>query len=188
VDKTLLKRIKQGDKSAFSLVVERFQQPMFSYLGKMGLSQALAEEVAQETFIRAWQAREQYDSAKSSIVTWLFTIARRLAINELQRAMHRYEQSNTDQSSDSYLFDDGLHKESLHDADQHETSDKTRHTLLSEALDSLSVDDRSLLAFAYVKEFEFSVIAEIEGIPIGTVKSRLYRIRQALKKTLNEGK
>lgn len=55
VDSTILKRIQQGDKGAFSLLVDRFQKPLFSYVGKMGLSQAIAEEVAQETFIRAWQ-------------------------------------------------------------------------------------------------------------------------------------
>lgn len=198
MDKTILRRIKQGDKSAFSLLVERFQKPMFSYLGKMGLSQAIAEEVAQETFIRAWQAREKYDPAKSSIITWLFTIARRLAINELQRVMHRYEQSNTYQSSDRYLYQADLHSSDLHsakfcnenlqDESPQVTSEQPQQTLLHNALKTLSADDRSLLAFAYVKEFEFSVIANIEDIPVGTVKSRLYRIRQTLKTILNEGK
>jgi RNA polymerase sigma-70 factor (ECF subfamily) len=180
VDKTILKRIRQGDTNAFSLLVERFQKPLFSYLGKMGLSQAIAEEVAQETFIRAWQAREQYDSERSSAITWLFTIARRLAINELQRAMHRYEHSFSYQSSDNYLHDESKEE-------SNEQVQLPKQKLLQQALSTLSTDDRSLLAFAYVKEFEFSVIADIEDIPVGTVKSRLYRIRQALKTTLNAG-
>lgn len=177
MDKTILKRIRQGDKSAFSLLVERFQKPMFSYLGKMGLSQAVAEEVAQETFIRAWQARENYDPTQSEVITWLFTIARRLATNELQRAMHRFEFSDGYQSSDNYL----------HDESQEVTSEHPYQEVFQKALNTLSTDDRSLLALAYVKEFEFSLIAEIESIPVGTVKSRLYRIRQALITTLNAG-
>ena len=177
-----IKRIRQGDKTAFSVLVERFQKPLFSYLGKMGLSQAVAEEIAQETFIRAWQAREQFDPERAAISTWLFTIARRLAINELQRAVHRYEQPNINKSSDNNDY-----------ADENQTTPNThleqsqQQQLLFQALQTLSAEDRSLLALAYLKELEFSAIAGIESIPVGTVKSRLYRIRQQLKTTLNGG-
>jgi RNA polymerase sigma-70 factor (ECF subfamily) len=177
VDNTILKQIKQGDKRAFSLLVDRFQKPLFSYPGKMGLSQAIAEEVAQETFIRAWQAREKFDPARAAVITWLFTIARRLAINEFQRAMHRYERVNNHQSLEEYADE----------ASQASLSNQEQQQLLSYALSKLPVDDRSLVALAYIKEFEFSAIAEIENIPVGTVKSRLYRIRQQLKITLNGG-
>ena len=60
----------------------------------MTLPQAIAEEIAQETFIRAWQAREAFDSERATISTWLFTIARRLALNELDRASRRFEISD----------------------------------------------------------------------------------------------
>ncbi len=75
MDEHILKRIRQGDKTAFAVLVKRFQKPLFSYLGKMGLSQTLAEEVAQEAFIRVWQSRQQFDPDRSAISTWLFTIA-----------------------------------------------------------------------------------------------------------------
>lgn len=73
MDEHILKRIRQGDQTAFAVLVERFQKPLFSYLGKMGLSQTLAEEVAQEAFIRVWQSRQQFDPDRAAISTWLFS-------------------------------------------------------------------------------------------------------------------
>jgi len=181
VNNAILNRIRQGDKPAFSMLVERFQQPLFGYLGKMGLSQAVAEEIAQETFIRAWQAREQFDPERAQISTWLFTIARRLAINELQRVAHRHERASKHDGSDGDYPDEKQAQPSA----QLEQSQLQRR--LYQALQALHPDDRSLLALAYLKELEYSAIAEIEAIPVGTVKSRLYRIRQQLKSTLNAG-
>ena len=177
--------IQQGDKTAFAALVGRFQKPLFSYLGKMALPQAIAEEIAQETFIRAWQAKETFDPGKASISTWLFTIARRLALNELDRASRRFELSGqSSETSDNYptayehVDDQQLNpQESLQRSELKQT--------LWRALKTLEPHDRSLLALAYLKDLEFAAIAEIEGIPVGTVKSRLHRIRKQLKSTLS---
>ena len=185
MNKQTLKSIQQGDKTAFAALVGRFQKPLFSYLGKMALPQAIAEEIAQETFIRAWQAKETFDSEKASISTWLFTIARRLALNELDRASRRFEISGQSSiASDNYptayehVDDQQLNpQESLQRSELKQT--------LWRALKTLEPHDRSLLALAYLKDLEFAAIAEIEGIPVGTVKSRLHRIRQQLKSTLS---
>ena len=185
VEQSIINRIRQGDKQAFSLLVERFQHPLFSYLGKMGLSQAVAEEVAQETFIRAWLAREQFDPNRSAIITWLFTIARRLAINELQRATHRQKYYLEQQLANT------KHQKTPEQSGNNEhhvdLSEDARQQRLLQALKTLSADDCSLLSLAYIREFDLSMIGELEGIPVGTVKSRLHRIRQQLKSTLNEG-
>ena len=75
MDKQALTSIQQGDKTAFAALIGRYQKPLFVYLGKMTLPQTIAEEIAQETFIRAWKAKETFDPEKASISTWLFTIA-----------------------------------------------------------------------------------------------------------------
>lgn len=192
MNKQTLTSIQQGDKTAFAALIGRYQKPLFSYLGKMTLPQAIAEEVAQETFIRAWQAKETFDSERASISTWLFTIARRLALNELDRASRRFEVSDsaTLGSSSSTSFD--TQDSNDHQADTNQCSPQELlqkselKAALWQALQTLSPQDRSLLALAYLKELEFAAIAEIEGIPIGTVKSRLHRIRQQLKNTLGK--
>jgi RNA polymerase sigma-70 factor (ECF subfamily) len=185
VDKPTLKSIQQGDKTAFAALVGRFQKPLFSYLGKMTLPQAIAEEIAQETFIRAWQAKETFDSDKASISTWLFTIARRLALNELDRASHRFEVSDqaSATSSDDPTVEEFEGNQFLNPQKTLQRSELKQALWL--ALKTLSPHDRSLLALAYLKDLEFAAIAEIEGIPVGTVKSRLHRIRQQLKSTLS---
>ena len=177
--------IQQGDKTAFAALVGRFQKPLFSYLGKMALPQAIAEEIAQETFIRAWQAKETFDPEKASISTWLFTIARRLALNELDRASRRFEVSgqSSETSGEFPKMDEQVDDQQLNPQESLQRSELKQ--ALWRALKTLEPHDRSLLALAYLKDLEFAAIAEIEGIPVGTVKSRLHRIRQQLKSTLS---
>ena len=185
MNKQTLKSIQQGDKTAFAALVGRFQKPLFSYLGKMALPQAIAEEIAQETFIRAWQAKETFDPEKASISTWLFTIARRLALNELDRASRRFEISGQSSiASDNYpTAYEHVDDQQLNPQESLQKSELKQ--ALWRALKTLEPHDRSLLALAYLKDLEFAAIAEIEGIPVGTVKSRLHRIRQQLKSTLS---
>ena len=186
MNKQTLLSIRQGDKTAFAALVERYQKPLFAYLGKMTLPQAIAEEIAQETFIRAWQARETFDSERASISTWLFTIARRLALNELDRASRRLEISDLQGGAGSDVGSiTSEHEDTNQAMPQALLQQSEVQQALWRALKRLTSHDRSLLALAYLNELEFSAIAEIEGIPVGTVKSRLHRIRQQLKNTLN---
>lgn len=181
MDDKVFRQIQRGDKAAFARLVQRFQKPLFVYLGRMGLEQGLAEEVAQETFVRVWQSAARFDPTRSAFSTWIFTIARRLAINELERASRRYEQSEqlADQEHDSTFSVQHADPASLAPPDVLQQSEQQQQ--LWQALQALSVQDRSLLALAYLNELEFSAIAEIEQIPVGTVKSRLHRIRGELK-------
>ena len=186
MNKQTLTSIQRGDKTAFAALIGRYQKPLFAYLGKMTLSQAVAEEIAQETFIRAWQAKETFDPERASVSTWLFTIARRLALNELDRAARRFEVADSSGHADSEL---PRFTEQFEDANQSNPQELLQQfelkSALWQALRKLTLHDRSLLALAYINELEFAAIAEIEDIPVGTVKSRLHRIRQQLKQTLN---
>ena len=186
MNKHTLTAIQRGDKTAFAALIGRYQKPLFAYLGKITLSQSVAEEVAQETFIRAWQAKENFDPERAAISTWLFTIARRLALNELDRAAHRLEVSDLPNHFDTtpQRWSDQL-ETSSQETPQAQLEKSELKTALWQALRTLTLHDRSLLALAYLNELEFATIAEIEGIPVGTVKSRLHRIRQQLKSTLN---
>jgi RNA polymerase sigma-70 factor (ECF subfamily) len=168
---TILKQINQGNKQAYAEIVEHYQHSLFAYLGRMGISQGMAEELAQETFLRAWQNLERFDPNKAAFSTWLFTIARRLALNELSRFAYKYESSG------------GEYIESTMDDNQTPGEDLTQQQqkqILTQALLKLPLDQRNLLALAYVQELELADIARIEDCPVGTIKSRLYRARQTL--------
>jgi RNA polymerase sigma-70 factor (ECF subfamily) len=134
--KVILKRIENGDCSAFAIVVQQFQRPLFGYLRRMGLTQSLAEEIAQETFLRAWTRLNDYDPLRAEFSTWLFTIARNLALHELNRASSKREVA-----SDETLPDFAC--EGIQPADALSQSQQ-RQQLLN-ALRDLPVADRSLV-------------------------------------------
>jgi DNA-directed RNA polymerase specialized sigma24 family protein len=86
----LLNRIAAGDRDASAEVVGTFQRPLFEFLGRLGIPKAVAVEIAQETFLRAWRNLGQYQTDRAEFSTWLFSIAGNLALSEMTRA------SNTD--------------------------------------------------------------------------------------------
>jgi RNA polymerase sigma-70 factor, ECF subfamily len=171
----LLRRIDRGDRSAFAELVEHFQRPLFGYLGRMGLRQGQAEEVAQETFLRAWQRWGDYDQARAAFSTWLFTIARNLAINELTRASAIHEQT----------FGEDMPEMACEQGQpaQEVMTRQLRHQV-QQALRMLPCDDRSALALAYFEELDMASIARIEGCTVGAIKVRLHRAKQRLRQLL----
>ncbi|MDZ4262961.1 MAG: sigma-70 family RNA polymerase sigma factor [Pseudomonadota bacterium] len=175
--KALLKRIEAGDKQAFASVVDHFQRPLFGYLGRMGLSQGPAEEIAQETFLRAWRRLGDYDPGRAEFSTWLFTIARNLALNELSRAACKYEVVTGEMLPD--VAGDGLQPAAA-------LSEMQQRRRLHAALCGLAPTQRSALALAYFKELDLASIARIEGCSVGAIKVRLHRAKQQLRQLLEE--
>lgn len=172
---TILQHIAKGNRQAFAPLVEQFQRPLFSYLGRMGFSPAQAEDLAQETFIRAWQHLGQYDAHRAEFSTWLFTIARRLALNELERAGNRLE-THWGEDPPDVASDDAT---PLEHTEQHEQQRR-----LQAALKRLPPLERSLLALAYSQGLDMQAIARIEGCSAGAVKTRLHRAREQLRQWL----
>ena len=72
-----------GDPVAFGALVTRYQDSLFGFLGRMGFEQSVCEDLAQEAFLRVWKNRDKYNADKASVSTWLFTIARNLALTVL---------------------------------------------------------------------------------------------------------
>src|SRR6187455_868590 len=85
-DAFLIRQTLAGNREAFRLVVLRYQRPLFRFLGLLGFRGARAEDVAQEAFLRAFKALGSFDPARAAFSTWLFTIARRIAISEWRRS------------------------------------------------------------------------------------------------------
>lgn len=171
----LIARVLDGDRQAFAGLVPGFERPLFGFLGRMGLDQARAEEIAQETFLRAWQHLSEYRAERGAFSTWLFTIARRLAVNELTRASSRHERP-FDEAVDVPVCELPGPPDTLIEAE--------KITRLRVALLALPLPDRSVLALAYVRELDTEAIARIERCSSGAVKTRLHRARQRLRQIL----
>lgn len=171
----VLARIHAGDRQAYAAIVTRFQGPLFAYLGRMGCTGAQAEDLAQEAFLRAWVELRRFDASRGAFSTWLFTIARNLALNELGRAgcRLRVPEHVADRPGEEPL-------------PQETAVLEQRRTRLRAALLQLPAADRSVLALAYVEELAHADIARIEDCSAGAVKVRLHRARRKLAQIMGE--
>jgi RNA polymerase sigma-70 factor (ECF subfamily) len=174
-DEFLIKQTLAGNRQAFRLVVLRYERPLFRFLGLLGFRGAGAEDVAQETFLRAFKALETFDPARASFSTWLFTIAKRLAIGEWKRARQQQDAP----AAIAEVLDPA--------------PDPAQSAVLSEsarrierALLMLPEQLRSTFFFSQIKELTLEEVAELEGCAVGTVKSRIFRAREQLRFTLAE--
>lgn len=171
----VLARIAEGDREAFAEVVEVFQRPLFRFLGRMGLTQAVAAEIAQETFVRAWRNLGQYQSDRAEFSTWLFSIARNLALNELTR-MPVSRQSLVENAVANVV--------SALPTPVDEIAQQQSSTRLHLALSRLPLADRTALALVYVQELQLADVAELEGTTVGAIKTRVHRARAKLRELL----
>jgi RNA polymerase sigma-70 factor (ECF subfamily) len=165
----------RGDHLAFGRIVVAHQNRIFAYLGRMGLDSAMAEDVAQETFLRVWRHAGKYTSWRGSLTTWILTIARNAALTRLSlpgsRAETPVSSETLEIASDAPLPDEQL-------------VTLQRRQRLHAALASLSAADRSLLSSSYIDELDLAAVARIEGCSVGAAKVRLHRARQRLKQIL----
>jgi RNA polymerase sigma-70 factor, ECF subfamily len=165
----------KGNHLAFSRIVVAHQDRIFGYLGRMGLDSATAEDIAQETFLRIWQHAGKYNPRLGSLTTWIFTIARNLALTRLSlpgtRAETHVNTETLEIASDAPRQDEQL------------VTLQRQHQLHA-ALACLSAADRSLLSSSYIDELDMATIARIEGCSIAAVKVRLYRARQRLRQIM----
>jgi RNA polymerase sigma-70 factor (ECF subfamily) len=164
-----------GDHQAFERIVVAHQNRVFAYLGRMGLDSAMAEDVAQETFLRVWRHAGKYNSRLGSLTTWILTIARNVALTRLSHAGGRTETPVSSETleiaSDAPLPDEQL------------VALQRQHRVRA-ALACLSAADRSLLSSSYIDELDLEAIARIEGCSTGAAKVRLHRARQRLRQIL----
>ena len=175
-DGFLIRQVQGGNRNAFRMLVVRYQRPLFRFLGGFGLEQAAAEELAQETFLRAFRNLASYEADRATFSSWLFTIAKNLALNESARSHRRAHHRE--------LNDDGLELHASEPAaldvlESHENRHQVRC-----AMQKLPELLRSALVLAYLNELSMDDIATVEGCSIGTVKSRIHRGKQLLRTAL----
>ena len=176
-DDFLVRQILDGNRDAFRLLVLRYQRPLFRFLGLLGFSSAAAEDLAQQTFLRVFRSLASFDARQSKFGTWLFTIAKRLAANERQRAHHRHEHPALDPSDESLA-------PAVPTADPALIAERNHR--LRAAMAALPAALRSTFFLSQVNQLTLDEVAAIEGCALGTVKSRIHRAREQLRAALVE--
>ncbi len=169
LDELTLRRAQRGDEPACRVLVERYQRPVFALLSRMLGPSHLVEDLAQETFLRAFRALRGFDRAgPARLSTWLLTIATRLALDELRRASRR-----TDPLDDRIPAPDRTDAGAMRPA-------------LWRAIDQLSPEHRAAFLLSDAHELTYEEIAQTLRLELGTVKSRIARAREALRAALED--
>ena len=180
-DAQLVRQTRAGDTQAFGRLVERYMRR--AYYGALGLvrSPEDAMDLSQEAFVRAYRARHRIDPDRP-FYAWLYQIIRRLCFNHTRDKSTRRRKLR---DASGWLVDQATARGASDDPDRAlETAEAKRR--VSAALESLPERDREILVLKEFEGLRYREIAELVGIPIGTVMSRLYAARRRLAAALEE--
>ncbi len=174
-----------GSELAFRTLVERYQRPVFSLILRMVRDHGIAEDVTQEVFVKAWLALARYDPRRR-FASWLFKIASNAAIDHLRRKKlptTPIESGDPDRSSILERIEDER-------SESPDTLVKRRElsAALEAAVAALRPEYRLVVLLRFREELPYRDIAEVAGMPLGTVKTNLRRARREIEERLrNEG-
>lgn len=180
-DERLMRRFQAGDARAFEVLVRRHRSALWNFLLRHLGDRSRAEDLLQETLLRAVKASGEWvDRAK--VTTWLFTIARNLATDEVRRAVHRRAESLDGGADDALAPIDRVAAEDPPpDAAAEGALLRPR---LAAALAALPEEQREVFLLREQGGLAFREIAEVTGVPENTVKSRMRYALEGLRKTL----
>jgi RNA polymerase sigma-70 factor, ECF subfamily len=171
-DSYLIKRCLQEDKQSFGLLYKRYQQKVRSTLYRFGTNSNL-DDLVQEVFIRVWKGLPRLRQS-AHFSTWLYRITWNVATDE-QRRWHQLYNQKQALSQNFQIAPISSQIEDMHYQD-----------LVQRSLQTLSFDHRCVLVLHDLEERPQKEIADILGIPVGTVKSRLYHARNYMREYLNQ--
>ena len=175
-DLALVRRAKRGDYRAFDLLVLKYQSRLVSIAFKYVKEIQLAEDISQEAFIKAYKAIDSFRE-ESAFYTWLYRITANTAKNYLVSKGRRRESSISELST---LENEEQFVIASHDStDEILLAQELRNTLFN-AVSSLPEDTRTALSLREFEGLNYEEIAKIMNCPVGTVRSRIFRGREAL--------
>lgn len=183
-DKELVHQVQQGNKRAFDLLVIKYQRRIMRLLARMINDPAEVEDVAQETFIKAYRALPQF-RGDSNFYTWLYRIAVNSARN-WQSARHRRplqmkEYKNED--GETFSLEDTLTDNSTPEA---ELVSRQVAKTVNTAINQLAPELRTAILLREIEGLTYEEIAQAMSCPIGTVRSRIFRAREAITEQLRQ--
>lgn len=175
-EQRLIRQAKRGEPEAFAALIREHQGRLFGFLYRLCRQRELAEDIVQEAFVRVLRNIERFDE-RYRFSTWLFTIARRLLVNALQKHRPRSESEWIDTWESRDVDLDQLV--------QGRESHTVLSTMLDEAMQVLSSTQREVVILYHHKGHGISEIANLLGMPAGTIKSHLHRARGRMREWLN---
>jgi len=182
IDQQLVERAQQGDKRAFELLVAKYQRKLARLLSRLVRNPTEVEDVSQEAFIKAYRALPSF-RGDSAFYTWLYRIGINTAKNFLVSQGRRAPTTTDFNAEEAETFDDA---DQLRDNNtpENELMSKQIAATVNKAMESLPDDLRTALTLREIDGMSYEDIAAIMNCPIGTVRSRIFRAREAVAERL----
>ncbi len=180
-DQALVERVQQGDKAAFDLLVRKYQQKVLNVIMRYVRDPDEAQDVAQEAFIKAYRALPRF-RGDSAFYTWLYRIAINTAKNMLVSRGRRPPGSDVEVEVAEQL-DSGARLKDRATPESYIHEEEVMRTV-KQAMDELPEDLRTAIMLRELEGMSYEEIAEAMSCPIGTVRSRIFRAREAIDKKL----
>ena len=181
IDLALVRRAIKGDDRAFDLLVLKYQSRVISTVFKYVKEKHLAEDIAQEAFIKSYKSLDSFRE-ESSFYTWVYRIAVNTAKNYIVSSKRREEIIMTDLSEDNNYYPE---KPDI-DSPQDILNASELRDLIFATLSSLGEETRTALSLREFDGFSYEQIAEIVNCPVGTVRSRIFRGREMIEEKVRK--
>jgi len=177
VDLELVRRVQNGDKKAFDILVLKYQSKIISLVGRFVRDPHEAQDVAQEAFIKAYRALGRF-RGDSAFYTWLYRIAINTAKNYLVAQNRRPPGGDIDAQEAEQFMDSGLLRENA-TPERLLLTDELQVTI-KQAIEDLPPDLRTAITLRELEGMSYEGIAMAMDCPVGTVRSRIFRAREAI--------
>jgi RNA polymerase sigma-70 factor, ECF subfamily len=184
-DAQIMLRVKGGDDSAFEYLVQKYRRPMLSFMYRMAHNSAVAEDLAQEVFLRVYRSREKYE-ASAKFTTWLYRIASNLAVNHARDTRHQRPESTV--SLDEPDQESGLTMDLPDNSLTAEEAIVRRERLaaIRQRVEALPERQKMALIMHKYQQMDYRQIAEVLKLSESAIKSLLFRAYETLRVQLKE--
>jgi RNA polymerase sigma-70 factor (ECF subfamily) len=180
-DPELVDLVAAGDAQALAVLYDRYSRAVFSFALRMLGDRATAEELVQEVYFRAWQQARKFSEGRGTFITWLLSITHNMAIDEIRRRNRRPQRAD---SADPVLMLTNVRDETP------AVEDQAMMTAIREqvavAMAALPEAQRSAIELAYFRGLTQREIADLQGEPLGTIKTRMRLAVRKLREHLDE--
>jgi RNA polymerase sigma-70 factor (ECF subfamily) len=180
-DKKIIKEFLEGDEGSFNILVSRYLKPVYGFLFQLVRDASVCDDLAQETFIKAWKNIKRFDTDKS-FKTWIFTIAKNTAYDYFKKKKTIPFSNFTDEEGNNKL--ENLSDGSISLEDILERKEIARE--MEDKLKKIPDKYRIILTLRYKEDFSLQEISEILKVPYNTVKSGHSRALQKLKEIISQ--
>lgn len=181
-DQLLVERVQSGDKRAFDILVSKYQRRLMRLVSRLVHDPAEAEDVVQETFIKAYRALRLF-RGDSAFYTWLYRIGINTAKNFLVTQGRRTPTSTDTDAEQAEAFDDGDNLRDINTPESLLASKQIAETV-NAAMDLLPLELRTAIVLREIEGLSYEEISAIMACPIGTVRSRIFRAREVIAEKL----